>query len=405
MDRFVKRSKTSTEKVGAEILCSTLPVTVIPAVLIPPDPEVEFIDPQMALTLRMREDIRSRQEQERAAFKQRTASTCITGFGASFFNAKTAPLQKVSAPVVYDLSCEQVVYIEADDTIEQKDCRIVCADPVPPCNPFFLPQPRINAVTANILQPSTTKLDMSLSTLPFTRIQNVGTPCIASCTAGARSPLTHKLPPLRTNKPTNELHSSISTVGTINRTQAAESFDSSIFNCTSVGSRDKWLLELWIQCALAREPLGTSGDIVADPVEESSSTVCGNSSTEKQLTDWLEHILQRRLAAQQRKGGRRRRKHSTWSSDDDEDSGGVVAVLQGPSGVGKTAMVHAVARRLGVEVLEIHTGLDRSGASLRKRVQEATKSRALSDSAAQTMTLILYDEVRTLPGHSYHSYR
>jgi nucleotide-binding universal stress UspA family protein len=54
-----------------------------------------------------------------------------------------------------------------------------------------------------------------------------------------------------------------------------------------------------------------------------------------------------------------------------------IAVLSGPCGVGKTALVAAIAEHTGSYIVDVHTGIHRSAANLEKLFREATQARKL----------------------------
>jgi IPT/TIG domain/ATPase family associated with various cellular activities (AAA) len=81
-----------------------------------------------------------------------------------------------------------------------------------------------------------------------------------------------------------------------------------------------------------------------------------------------------------------------WDDDDDDDysnSNGAfnaescsssLCVLSGPIGSGKSNLVHHVAKQLGCrKVVELHTGIKRNSASMKRIIEEATKSHSTFD--------------------------
>ena len=127
---------------------------------------------------------------------------------------------------------------------------------------------------------------------------------------------------------------------------------------------------------------------------QSAAEVVGNAGVVAQLRQWLEewsarNRRRRRRAARSGRGNRRGNSNrgnnsfivsdddfedgesSTSDDDDDDYSDGSqdgsedlppnTALLCGPTGVGKTAAVHALARQLGFKVLEVNAGSLRGG--------------------------------------------
>jgi DNA polymerase III delta prime subunit len=73
-----------------------------------------------------------------------------------------------------------------------------------------------------------------------------------------------------------------------------------------------------------------------------------------------------------------------WVDDDDASDSGTctssLCVLSGPIGCGKSNLVHHVAKQLGCrKVVELHTGMKRNSASIKRYIEEATKSHSTFD--------------------------
>ena len=123
---------------------------------------------------------------------------------------------------------------------------------------------------------------------------------------------------------------------------------------------------------------------------QSAAEVVGNAGVVAQLRQWLEewsarNRRRRRRNARSGRGNSNRGNNSFIVSDDDfedgesstsdeddddysdgsqdgsEDLPPNTALLCGPTGVGKTAAVHALARQLGFKVLEVNAGSLRGG--------------------------------------------
>ena len=135
-----------------------------------------------------------------------------------------------------------------------------------------------------------------------------------------------------------------------------------------------------------------------------AADVCGNAGVASELAEWLAQWQGRRNEGERPSG--RKRKGAPWaeeaSSEEDylssgseseaePSSGRNVLMLVGPPGGGKTAMVFACLAELGMGVIEVNAGMDRSGAAMRKWLLEATQSFRLS-AAEAAVTAILVEE-------------
>ena len=65
--------------------------------------------------------------------------------------------------------------------------------------------------------------------------------------------------------------------------------------------------------------------------------------------------------------------------DDSDESSSLnnILVLHGPPSSGKSTMVHAAALAINAKLIEVNTTVDRSNSTLRKLIEEATKSHSL----------------------------
>ena len=144
---------------------------------------------------------------------------------------------------------------------------------------------------------------------------------------------------------------------------------------------------------------------------QSAADIVGNSEVVQRLRQWLQEWSARRKKASKsrRKAGAVKRGNSNrsnasssnsfvvsddddyddetssddggggddfsdWSLDGEEDFPPNTALLSGPTGVGKTATVHALARQLGFKVLEVNASSLRGGRQVTAQLQEATQS-------------------------------
>ena len=108
-----------------------------------------------------------------------------------------------------------------------------------------------------------------------------------------------------------------------------------------------------------------------------------NKDASKKLMEFVEEWKVRRHKSVQsmgqvkRKKKRRKKKKSGYDSDDSFlDDGGLenVFLITGPTGCGKTRLVHAVAEQSECVVIEINSSEQRSGAALKRAIQETTQS-------------------------------
>lgn len=76
--------------------------------------------------------------------------------------------------------------------------------------------------------------------------------------------------------------------------------------------------------------------------------------------------------------------------------GSNLAVLSGPHGCGKSALVHACAHELDCEVFEVNSASRRSGRDIVERVGEAAQSRMVNRHGQARKSLILFEEVDVL---------
>ncbi len=95
--------------------------------------------------------------------------------------------------------------------------------------------------------------------------------------------------------------------------------------------------------------------------------VCGNADTIRNLRSWLNDWKQHDGHVESGYG----------FSDDEEDNMCNIMLLHGPTGVGKSAAVYAVAAELGFEVLELSSNENRSQKDIMAKFGEATQSHRL----------------------------
>jgi len=113
------------------------------------------------------------------------------------------------------------------------------------------------------------------------------------------------------------------------------------------------------------------------------SAMSGNARPVADMSAWLAFWAGKRRAPRPKKDKRRRKKRGCDVPDEAAVTN--VMVVTGPTGAGKTAAVHACASELGYRVLEVHAGMLRSGAAVKKELSEATKSKGFALSAAPSL--------------------
>jgi hypothetical protein len=109
----------------------------------------------------------------------------------------------------------------------------------------------------------------------------------------------------------------------------------------------------------------------------------GNARPVADMSAWLAFWAGKRRAPRPKKGRRRRKKRGYDAADEAALTN--VMMVTGPTGAGKTAAVYACASELGYRVLEMHAGMLRSGAAVKKELSEATKSKGFSLTAAPSL--------------------
>eukprot|EP00892_Ulva_mutabilis_P003588 jgi/Ulvmu1/1600/UM111_0028.1 len=114
--------------------------------------------------------------------------------------------------------------------------------------------------------------------------------------------------------------------------------------------------------------------------------VLANADAAQELLMWLKQVEPIEAALTSMRSGQMTDSNamSSWKADSDDSDfelgcarqapgvGGML--ISGPHGCGKSAAVYACAQELGVQVLEINPGMDRTGATLLKLIGEATQS-------------------------------
>ena len=135
------------------------------------------------------------------------------------------------------------------------------------------------------------------------------------------------------------------------------------------GGNVGWRSELWSEIFKPRK----------------TAELCGNGSSASQLLGWLQQWIDAKKA---RGGGKHGEADSECSDYECESSSGEdeaasdsvcnMIVLEGPSGIGKTAAVYACAAELGLKVLEVNPAMSRAGRNVLTSFGEATQSHELA---------------------------
>ena len=123
--------------------------------------------------------------------------------------------------------------------------------------------------------------------------------------------------------------------------------------------------------------------------------IMGNDDTVQELADWLGLWAKRGLKC---KGSgdsssvspsSSEDEYSSFSTSEDEEAGEELpntALLIGPSGVGKTASVYALAHEMGFKVLEVNASTSRNGRQVLANLREATQSHDVRKPQSKTET-------------------
>lgn len=166
--------------------------------------------------------------------------------------------------------------------------------------------------------------------------------------------------------------------------------------CFDLAAEERGLLRLWTLYACSHSA-GESWCLEEARPRCRADLAMGEEAA-LTLLSWLSgHIDRRRDAGRKRRRGRRVR-------EEESEECSSVLVLQGPSGAGKTGAVHAAALQLGFRVIEIDSGMIRTGSSVRRLVAEATQSHGVSGGGSAELSLILFDEVRSSSSHDQAHY-
>ncbi|XP_052071004.1 ATPase family AAA domain-containing protein 5-like isoform X2 [Mytilus californianus] len=130
-----------------------------------------------------------------------------------------------------------------------------------------------------------------------------------------------------------------------------------------------------------------------------SSEIVGNSNNVKKLKTWLiewkhkvdkEAKKMKKLAMKESKNRTKEKEDDWWADDDSDfnvDSEGSeeeedklcnTVMLMGPTGIGKSTTVYALAQEIGFKVFEVNASSIRNGKRILTQLQEATQSHRVS---------------------------
>mmetsp|Transcript_2643 Transcript_2643/g.3910 ORF Transcript_2643/g.3910 Transcript_2643/m.3910 type:complete len:1285 (-) Transcript_2643:73-3927(-) len=88
---------------------------------------------------------------------------------------------------------------------------------------------------------------------------------------------------------------------------------------------------------------------------------------------------QEKFSLGKKKRKKRRRDDDIWGDSDDDSQLPALFLLTGPTGCGKTSVLHAIAKHCECKVLEINTAARRDGQHLKNAIEEATLSDSTLD--------------------------
>lgn len=130
-----------------------------------------------------------------------------------------------------------------------------------------------------------------------------------------------------------------------------------------------------------------------------SEHVTGNAHSVNSLKAWLSKWLSKRQDEAERLRRKQERVEAGYSSDEEEEDASEELpagfILQGPSGSGKTAAIRVCANQVGYNMLEINSGMQRSGKDIMALCAEATQSHFLlrTTSGSTSSSVVVFEEV------------
>lgn len=113
---------------------------------------------------------------------------------------------------------------------------------------------------------------------------------------------------------------------------------------------------------------------------EGAIDIIGNDRAVQELRSWLHHWKQKpRQDDPAVRVPKRKRTDSATDEDYVADEFCHAQLLVGPTGIGKTATVYALANEIGFEVIEVNASSKRAGKQVLSQLQEATQSHSVNN--------------------------
>ena len=125
------------------------------------------------------------------------------------------------------------------------------------------------------------------------------------------------------------------------------------------------------------------GDVLGRDRQEIATALLSHVNAWMVRREKAHQCRKERQDALMNKHKRRRRTRNVSNNDDDDDDFlwedetmglATVQVLTGPTGSGKTSVIHAIAKQTGCPVLELNTSTERGAHRLKATIEEATQS-------------------------------
>jgi hypothetical protein len=116
------------------------------------------------------------------------------------------------------------------------------------------------------------------------------------------------------------------------------------------------------------------------------NNIIGNANNMEMLLSWLS---ERKI----KKSASKKKKKKKYKEDDDKIIN--TMLLVGPSGIGKSASVHACASELGYRIIESNSSNKRTGSTIMSILSEVTQSQVIENSSIESSqdTILLFEEI------------